>query len=38
MDSRILHYYKRVDSRGEDDVSDESAGRFVGFSERLGIP
>jgi len=30
-------YFKRVDSRGEfDDASDESAGRFVGFSESVG--
>jgi hypothetical protein len=30
-------YFKRVDSRGEDsDASDESAGRFVGFSETVG--
>ena len=30
-------YYKRVDSRGEkDDASDESAARFVGFSDSVG--
>ena len=29
-------YFKRVDSRGEDDASDESAGRFVGFSDTVG--
>lgn len=32
-------YYKRTDSRGgdaADDASDESAGRFVGFSESVG--
>ncbi len=29
-------YYKHVNSRGEDDVSDKSAGRSVGFSETVG--